>query len=197
MNYLVLDTETDGKFINKKYPLDHKSQGNIVQLGFSLYKNKSIMMELNTLIKPEFFSFIEPEAYEVHKIEFSDCEIYGLPLKIALNTLYKAILNTDIIVGHSIDFDIGMISSAYSKCGAGRNIIDYINEKPKYCTMQNSKNILKLPNKNTKGYKRPSLNECYNYFFGEDIVDAHDAMVDVDSCAKILFELIKLNPIEM
>jgi hypothetical protein len=47
--------------------------------------------------------------------------------------------------------------------------------------------ICKLEQKNGKaGYKWPKLREAYFHCFGEELKDAHDALVDVRATARVL-----------
>ena len=43
-------------------------------------------------------------------------------------------------------------------------------------------------------FKAPKLAEACRYFFGEDLVGAHDALVDVRACARLYFHLKSLVP---
>jgi hypothetical protein len=57
--------------------------------------------------------------------------------------------------------------------------------------MLSSTGICKIPKK--QGYKWPKLSEAYQHFFGEELKDAHDALVDVMACKRIYFEGLKTS----
>ena len=63
------------------------------------------------------------------------------------------------------------------------------------CTMERSADTVKLPPTarqlayGIKGYKRPSLMEAYQHFFGRPFEGAHDAMADVRACRDVFFAL--------
>ena len=94
------------------------------------------------------------------------------------------------MIAHNISFDMKGIISSFMKCGAPESYIQKIRKKKQFCTMLKSTSTLKLPKKKGGfGWKWPSLNESYQYYFHEDLSGAHDALVDVEACAKIFFEL--------
>lgn len=192
--YLILDTETDGIFFNNKFPLDHYSQGNVIQLAFKLYdENERVVQEYNSLIKPEFFTTIRPEAINIHHITMDRCHKYGIPLKHVFNVFWMAYEHADMIIGHNISFDTKAIACSLARCGAKKETLDdLINKKSRCCTMKTSIDILNLKQSNG-AKKRPSLLECYQYFFNKDIENAHDAMADVNACADVFFKLNKIK----
>lgn len=185
MNILVFDTETDGFWPSKKHPLNYEKQANCVQIAFKLFdENKSNYLTFNSLVKPIFFRFINSEAYNTHHISIKDCEKYGLHPKSILDIFCKTFLISDVIVAHNIDFDVMVLKIMLSKCGATQEVLEKIDSKRKYCTMKKFKE---------KNFKRCNLNECYKFYFNKDIISAHDALVDVDACADVYFELERVS----
>ena len=45
------------------------------------------------------------------------------------------------------------------------------------------------------GPKSPKLSECVQHFFSEEMIGAHDAMVDVRACARVFFHLKSLQKV--
>ena len=58
--------------------------------------------------------------------------------------------------------------------------------------MLNTKNLLKIPMKYSSNFKSPKLIELYQYLFKEEFDEQHNALADVNACAKCYFKLLKL-----
>ena len=67
------------------------------------------------------------------------------------------------------------------------------------CPMLLSTDICKIPKKNGRGWKWPTVTECRAYFFGKDTgyVEAHRGASDAMDEAEIVFELINLGLFEV
>jgi DNA polymerase-3 subunit epsilon len=65
------------------------------------------------------------------------------------------------------------------------------------CTQALSSPLLNLPpseRMRAAGFskpKPPKLSESYQFFFNEELVGAHDALVDARACARVYLELVK------
>ena len=88
----------------------------------------------------------------------------------------------DKIICHDADFDISIMDIFLR-----RHVYDYDNaiddaqENGRiFCTMKASTDILKLPNPKFGGeYRWPKLGEAYEFFTGNKLEGAHNALVDV------------------
>ena len=97
--------------------------------------------------------------------------------------LFIDLFKSKFLVAHNMDFDSNIILNHAYRI----NIKDFIikwNSIDKICTMEKGKNILKIRNK--FGYKYPSLMELYKYFYKEEFKNPHNALFDVEACAKCL-----------
>lgn len=206
--YLIFDTETTG-IPNYKLPINHPSQPYIVQLAALLCDEAGRTLgQLNTIIRSDMTNrfTITPELAELHGITQELSDEAGVSIATAgsmFNALYH---NCDMIVAHNIEFDLRMLK----RYGTPEQKLNEFYDKPTYCTKERSTDVLKLPptekmiaakNRNPDWappggwpkYKSPHLNEVYRYFFDRDIEGAHNAMVDVEACRDVFFELKKLE----
>lgn len=176
--YLFFDTETTG------FP----PSARICQLAALLTdKDGNEIKRLNSLVKPDNWTIPE-KVIAIHGKTNEMCEAEGSPMLELLDEFFKMLRDSRVVIAHNISFDNKMIGI---EC-------EYYNQKwltlglVYYCTMEKSKNILKLPHARY-GYKNPKLIEAYRYFFGKDFDNAHDAMADVMACRDVFFKLMELQ----
>lgn len=183
--YNFMDTETTG-FPSKDLPADHPNQAQICQLG-SMVMNDSrrVVAEFNVLIKPNGWS-IPSHVSAIHGITTQMCEDYGVPLRDAMLIYDAHIRMSQKVVIHNVQFDNRMICMAYEQLGLPA--AGFI-KKDKFCTMEATTEICKLPKARGTGYKWPKLTEAYFHFFKVELQCAHDAMADVRGCAAVYWEV--------
>lgn len=79
-----------------------------------------------------------------------------------------------------------------------RDMIEFIEARPSFCTCAAAKPILNLPPTDRmmasgfNGPKPPKLEECIKHFFDEELSNAHDAGADAMACSRIYFHLFPL-----
>jgi len=178
---LFFDTETTGLprwDTNETSPL----QPRMVQLGMIVTEDDgNVVFSLGSIIRVE--EPIPDAAAVVHGITTEISQSRGLPITILLDLFYGWARRCDEIIAHNIKFDRLVISSELSRLGLT------FPPKAQFCTMLASTGLCKIPKRN--GYKWPKLSEAYEFFFGEPLKDAHDALVDVQACKRIYFEGLK------
>lgn len=179
--YTVFDTETTG-MLNKNVPRHHPTQPHICQIaGIFLDENFNEVHLFKFLIKPNGW-VIPAEATAIHGITTEQCELYGIPLNVALLTLIRLMERSKVLVAHNLDYDVLVVEGEMLRMGK----VFTVNCKS-FCTMKAFTPILQLPSPWRKGeYKWPKLAEVYQHCLGEELVDAHDALGDVRATAKIL-----------
>lgn len=59
----------------------------------------------------------------------------------------------------------------------------------KICTKEVSTDFCALPNSKGSGYKWPTLAELHKKLFNNEMKEAHNAISDVQACAKCFFKL--------
>lgn len=182
---LVFDTETTSIIPTK---------ARIVQIaGIVFDENYKQVDSLNVLVKQD--QPIPPNTIEIHGKNDKMCEEMGIPLIEALAQFNELVKNSDIVVAHNKSYDFQVIQCEFERANAHLNL----SQKKTFDTMSIYKNIVKCPptekmiNANMKGYKAPQLTEAYNFVFGKEFDNAHDALSDVLACADLYFHFIKVN----
>lgn len=145
--------------------------------------------EFSTLVRTGVPS--KERAFETHKISLEMGE-HGVPEKAIAAYFARQVELADYVVAHNLSFDDDFMRRACLRNGI--NIPDH----KKVCTMKKTSPILKIPATarmkqfgRAGQFKSPSLEEAHIFFFGYGIPDAHDALVDVRACKKILVKLIE------
>ena len=185
--YLFFDTETTGLPKNYQAPLDDfLNWPRLVQLAWSVYDADGNHWEsYNYIIKPDGF-VIPEEATKIHRISQERAMKEGVEVKKVLQQFVDQVKKASHVIAHNIDFDEKIIGSEMLRNGLGEFIIP----GKKICTMKSSVDICRIDN-GRGSYKWPTLSELYRHLFQEDFSDAHDAMIDVNACAKCFFALKK------
>lgn len=173
MAKLFFDTETSAD----------KAQ-RLVQLAAILTDDDGREIQsVNFIIKPEGF-VISPEATAIHGIAHDHANNFGIPLEVALRAFINFSFLADSLVAHNISFDIKVMLSELLKIG-----INSFTQVERFCTMNSSTNICKIPHASRGGYKWPKLQEAYKHAFGEEFDGAHNALNDVRACMRLYFWL--------
>ena len=116
--YLIFDTETTGIPRNKTAPLsDLDNWPRLVQLAWQLHDNKgSLLSNHNYIIRPDGFD-IPYKAEQVHGISTKRAQEVGVPLEEALQKFISDLSNTNLLVGHNIEFDNNIIGAEFIRLG--------------------------------------------------------------------------------
>lgn len=189
---LFFDTETTGFMRNK--PADHPDQPRLTQLAAQLVKpDNTTVMEFSMIVNAGVP--IPKQASDVHGITNDIAEEFGITESTAVDFFMKLYGHAKTVVAHNIDFDIRVMEAALARrTGCITPIM-----KPKYCTMKKATNVVKVPPTpkmiaaGRNHFKSPNLTECIKHFFDEDLDGAHDAMIDVQACRRVFFELNPCN----
>ena len=187
---LAFDTETTG-LIQRGVRLDSPDQPHLVQLGMAqLNEDLEIVQQVSLIIKPDGYT-IPKQASDVHGITTEKAEKFGIPLRTALSTFNQLCLTSDVLVGHNIQFDLKVMRSQLMR----NDLPDRTQNMPFFCTLEETRNIIKIPptermlEVGITDYKSPNLGEAYMHFTGKELVDAHDALVDVLATIEIYKQL--------
>ena len=184
---LVFDTETNGKRPKRAQLADEPA---ITQLAAILFWGRRPVAHLSCFVQPLNFdgstATIPTEKFFIDSgITQETVDAVGRPLKTGLAEFNQMVKVADRVVAHNIQFDDPITRSNYSRTAAPQR--EYW-DTPKFCTMKTLEPVLKLPGK--YGYKFPTLDESYRALVDPmGFEGAHDAMVDVQACAAVLWAI--------
>ena len=183
---LFFDTETSG-FRNSTKP----NESWIVQIAAILSDEERVYGSINYLIKADGRT-IHPKAEELHGISIEMADKYGMPELFVSGAFTLLSRHADILVCHNIGFDLPFVLDILQRTNVKTNILS----KRKFCTMLESTDICQLPGRSSRLFKWPRLEELYNFCFDEELVGAHDAMVDVVATRRCYYHLRKNHYID-
>lgn len=186
MKVLIFDTETTG--LPKLRQPSSRGPNNwphIVSISWVILDadtNKVIDLKSH-IVKPRNW-IIPQDSVKIHGITQEKAVQEGVDLQIAISEFLAQ--PYDILVAHNLEFDYNVLHNAINwDLGIEFKGIT----KPKYCTMELSKDICKL--NGMFGYKSPKLIELYEYTFKRkpDTHSLHNSLYD----AMILGDIIECN----
>ena len=187
MKIFFFDTETTG--LPKNYKESASNGDNwpqLVQVAWEVWEDNILISQKSDIIKPEGF-MIPLSVSKIHGITTEIAIEKGAILASVLNALELEIKSAELVVAHSISFDIGVLGSEFLRIC----YTNPLNGKSFYCTKEKSTNMCKIPGNYGK-YKRPRLAELYLYLFKKNFNGAHNAMNDVKACRECYFEIRRL-----
>jgi len=186
---LVFDTETNGMRPKGKNP-PLSSEPALVQVAAIMYWGRRPVAHCSFFMQPlnadRSNATIPTEKFFIDSgITQETIDACGSSYKVGIAVFNNLVRLSDRLVAHNILFDDPVMRAAYSRISAKQ---DEYWRTPKFCTMKTLEPILKLPGK--YGYKFPSLDESYRALVDpHGFEGAHDAMVDVEACAKVLWAI--------
>lgn len=191
MSILFFDTETTGLKVDN-LPCIHEKQPMVIQLGLKLdQENRHERARLSMMGRPEGW-VMGAKAKEITGLSEELATAHGIHFVTLVELFIDMVDNADIIVAHNASYDVTVMRRAVKVyCDmTGQEYWDVFKDKTIICTMLAAMDIVKaLPKRNGK-YKWPNLTECMRFFFNEDHSKAHDALADVDACARVFYELL-------
>ncbi len=183
--YIFFDTETTGLPKNWKAPItDSDNWPRMVQLAWQHYDEKGNLLNSNNyLIRPSGFTIPEA-AFKIHGISTERAWNEGRELEQALIDFSRATAEAKFLVAHNIAFDLKIVGAELLRLGLPVEALDM----PQLDTMKAGASVCQLPSL-YGGFKAPSLTELHRHLFNEDFDGAHDALADVEACARSFFAL--------
>jgi len=201
-NILVFDTETTG--LIPKYSSDTNNPY-ITQLSFIIYNTEtnSIRSTFNAYIKIPDEIEIPEIVTNITGITKKICQEKGISFQEAFAAFYYAILCSDCIVGHNIEFDVQMmyIEMERNKHSlrhyAELNILFHPERLARIktdikCTMRMTVAecaLLRTTEKNYTYKKYPKLAETYEYLFQKTPENLHNSIIDVIVCLRCFLKI--------
>lgn len=198
LTILFFDTETNGLPKDRKATTqDTEKWPYILQISWTLLlienncKRNILESQTHYLRLPDNVQF-DTEASKIHKIQESI--VRAAPdSKTILDLFKKVSQSANVIVAHNLAFDKPALYASFYRINKDENF----NWWPSYefCTMEQTKGILKLPSKFAKPndpWKYPRLSELHKYLFEVEPVEIlHSAETDVAVLIKCFLELVE------
>ncbi len=186
----------------------------IIQLAYILYDtdNPTKSKIFNKYIKLPELVKISEATIAIHHITREKIDALPnnktAPIQKVINEFLKDALNSDIIVGHNVDFDRTMIVAEILRLVPNpvltNSLLNIMFDDSRFqCTQKITRPICKLKNTydtNSKKpfYKNPKLIESYEHFFGyspnQEML--HDAIIDVVICLRVYCITLKRDSLE-
>lgn len=189
--YLAFDTETTD-LPRPHLDMAHASQPHLIQFAGVIFNDDGQELDrLCTLVRPGPNAGLSPQAFQAHGIPLELAASDGMdPMDVFLWFTGQA-KRAKQIIGHNIHFDIQIMAIL------GLRLTGEIWFPPSrlYCTMVNATPIVNIPPTprmiaaGRYHAKSPTLAECIDHFFGEKLMNAHDAAADVSACIRLFRHL--------
>ncbi|NTU98640.1 3'-5' exonuclease [Candidatus Falkowbacteria bacterium] len=183
---IFFDTETTGLPKNWKAPLtDSDNWPRMVQIAWQIYtKDGERVSSSNYLIRPSGF-MIPDAAFKVHGISTEKAWNEGRELEQVLVEFDRISDDASYLVGHNVAFDLKVVGAEMARLNLSSAKMFGIKSM---CTMQLGASVCQIPTQ-YGGYKQPSLAELHQCLFNTGFDGAHDALADVEACARCFFAL--------
>lgn len=187
---LFIDIETTGLPIDENAPYnDLKNWPYLVQIAFILEdENLGTLAKRNIIVKPEGYT-IPAEAAKIHGISQEFASKNGENRVDVIGYLDLILSNTDVVIGHNVDFDINVVKAEILRIKGSNHLFE-----KKDCstidTMKLGKDICKLSSNNRNGdYKYPKLKELYFCIFNKYFNGQHNAINDIQATYECYIEM--------
>ncbi len=192
--YIVFDTETTGFAQNTKAPYsDLDNWPRMVQISWQVHDNLGQLIDnQDYIIRPEGYD-IPFRAAKIHGITTEKALEEGRDLKEVLELFLRAIENLKVLVGHNLEFDLGVIGSECFR----KNLAYPIEGFKVADTMHIGTDVCRIPTRNPNVFKYPKLSELYTFLFEEEFEEAHNSAADVNATARVFFEMLRRGEIPL
>lgn len=188
---IVFDTETNGKILDMKAPVEMlEYYPRITQLSWAIFNNDGELIKTeNHLIKPDGWEIPKEQFFIDNGMSTERNEEYGVPLAGVMEKFINDTNECHTRISHNMTFDSRIVRAEMFRLGIEN---DFTSKK--ICTMMTTTSFCKLPG--ARGFKWPKLEELHEKLFGVKFDGAHDALNDVMACAKCFFELKRIGHYE-
>lgn len=187
--FCFFDTETTGFVRSADTPLDDPGQPWAVQIACLLSDidgNEYGMMSV--ILQRTSFS-IPFQVAQIHGIDDSVADRFGIPRAEAFKVFTRMLNQSNFMIAHNFDYDWKILQIAEARGEASLPRTRF------FCTMKETTDICRIPKTRGAGYKWPKLQELHVHLFGEEFVDAHDALADVRATKRCFLHLVQTGQI--
>jgi len=190
--FLFFDCETTGLPLTRHFsPDDVSGWPHLVQIAWGIYDASGRAEETRChIVRPEGFR-IPADATRIHGISHARAVQEGRPLAEVLGEFLEAAARPGIaLVAHNLDYDFRVVGAELVRLGKPLRLL----ECPGICTMKTTTDVCRLPRPGGgMGFKWPTLAELHDFLFGRSYEGAHDALRDLEACARCFFELRRIG----
>ncbi len=172
MSVMFFDVETTGLPKSRRATWSQVNNWpRIVSIAWVIEAEKQVLDRQHFIVKPDGFE-IPVDAERIHGISTEKARRDGARWRDVANSLLRAVdrHNVQKLVAHNMDFDRPVLLSELCRTGLSTSLSNV----PTFCTMKTYADL--------KGGKWPRLDELYLKLIGRELVDAHDALIDVEAC---------------
>ncbi len=190
--YLVFDSETTGLPKDWKAPMSQLDNWpRVIQLGWAFYDSRFCLIEKRVdLIKPDGWIVPSEKFWIDNGFNQESSERDGIPVTESLNAFLDKLESSKYLIAHNMSYDHMVVGAEFLRLGLRAQ-----NRPKRICTKDESTDFCEIPG--AYGFKWPTLLELHNVLFKEGFVDGHDALVDVEACARCFFEMLRLKVISL
>jgi DNA polymerase III epsilon subunit-like protein len=186
--YLFFDTETNGKPLDYKAPMNNVNNWpRVAQLAWAKYSPLGdIIKERSYLIKPDGWVIPKEKFFIDNGMSTERNEMLGEPVASVLSIFIEDMQDCEVLVAHNMTFDYNILGAEMirAKMRSEKKLL-------RVCTMESTTNFCALPGGYKGSFKWPKLEELHEKLFGCKFDNAHDAMGDVKATADSFFECLK------
>jgi DNA polymerase III subunit epsilon len=189
--YLAFDTETTD-LPRPHLDLEHPAQPHLLQFAGILFDRHGVELDrLTTLVRPGPTALLSSHAFTAHGITLEKAFHLGMDSLEVFRWFASRAIRASCIIGHNVQFDLQIMAIVAAKAQQ----CDWKVHCSTFCTMAHSAPLVNLPptpRMIAAGRfqpKSPTLTECMDHFFGEELTHAHDAVEDVKACIRIFHHL--------
>lgn len=194
---LFYDTETTGLPLFSE-PSEDPRQPHLVQLAASLVdlQARQVIASIDVIVRPDGW-VIPDEVAKVHGITTERALAVGVPEEAVLR-LFVSLYAARKRIAHNEQFDARIIRIGLMRYECGLLADDWKAGEAE-CTQTLATPILKLPPTpkmlaaGRKHFKSANLGEAYKHFTGNELVNAHTALADVQACMAVYFAIADAN----
>jgi len=189
MRLLIFDTETTGLPKTRepaiKYP---DNWPHLVSIAWVVVENDKILKSEYHIIRPQWE--IPADSVKIHGITHEKAMAEGEHLS---DVMLKFIEEPhDIMIAHNMNFDFNVLMNAIMW---DLQMSAYPEFKKRFCTMEASRNMLKIPFANGRGYKSPKLTELYEFVMKKKPVEnsLHNSLYDAQLLGEIVINSAQIR----
>lgn len=155
----------------------------LVQLSWIVDQDGEEIGFGDLVVRPDGF-VIPAEASAVHGITTEEALKRGVELKRALYAFLGAAKLADEVVGHNVEFDLGVVGAEMVRVWQKNYLKGVVTRD----TMKESVDFCAIGG-GARGYKWPKLMEMYRKLFGCEFEGAHDSLADIRATRECFWEL--------